>query len=95
MKKIDVETGLGGVFGLVAVLAALSEMALGDFSMPVIVSGVKDIAGTMVVVMVFLIAVRGLTLNSPKNLTQELDAQMHAFEKKNKPLIFRVCGLHS
>lgn len=90
MKKINVETLLGGVFGLLAVLAALSEMALGGFSISAIVGGVKDISGTMVVVMVFLLAIRGLMLNSPKNLTQELDAQMLAFEKKNKPLIFRV-----
>lgn len=90
MKKINLETVVGGVFGLLAVLSAVGEMALSGFSLPAVIGGVKDISGTMVVVMVFLVAIRGLLLNSPKNLSQELDVQMVAFEKRNKPLIFRV-----
>ena len=44
-----IEKFIGGVFALIAVIAAIIEMAFGSFSAEAIVGGVKDIFGTLAV----------------------------------------------
>lgn len=71
MKKMDKEVILGGVFGAIAIVAVIVEMILGGFSAEAIAGGVKDIAGTMVAVTVFLIAVRQYMKEKPKKSFEE------------------------
>jgi hypothetical protein len=68
-KRIDLETKLGGLFGLIAITAIVIEMALNSFSSEVLITGIRDMAGTMVGVMVFIIAIKSITRNSLKNLS--------------------------
>lgn len=56
-NKLDGETKLGGVFGFIAIIAIIVEVALGGFSAEAIAGGIKDIAGTLVAVFVFIFAV--------------------------------------
>lgn len=60
LKKIDTETRIGGLSAIVAIVAAIIEMYINGFTSVAIASGVKDIAGTMVAVLVFLFAVRNI-----------------------------------
>ena len=54
------EVILGGLFGLVAIFAIFAEMAIAGFDTMSIASGIKDMAGTMVAVMIFIIAIKRL-----------------------------------
>ena len=59
-KKIDKEIVFGGIFGIIAVVAATGEMIISGISVATILSATKDIAGTLVAVMVFIIAIKHL-----------------------------------
>lgn len=92
MSKIDLDTKLGGIFGLVAIIAIAIEVSLGDFSVQAIVSGVKDASGTLVSLMVFLVAIRTMLQEQPKNLVEQIDQHLGLFEEEYLPLIFKVDG---
>lgn len=92
MAKIDLETKLGGLFGCTAMIAIVSEMYLSGFSTQGLVAGLKDASGTMVALMVFLVAIRSMIKDSPKNLHQELEQQFKQFGADYFPLIFKVEG---
>lgn len=91
MRNIDFETKLGGIFGIIAFLAIVAEIYLGSFATDIIVGGIKDLAGTLVAIMVLVVAVKKI---KPKKtdetfesvLAQELDD----FERRSQPLIHRA-----
>jgi len=88
-KKLDLETKLGGVFGIIAVAAAILEVVLDGFSWAAIAGGIKDIAGTMVAVMVFLIAVRALLPKGKEELPFEkkLEKAINTWVQKHANMI--------
>lgn len=53
-KKIDFEILIGGAFGIIAIIAIIAEMSIGGFSAEAIAGGIKDIAGTIVAVLVLI-----------------------------------------
>ena len=57
-KKLDWETLFGGVFGVIAIVAIIVEMVLAGISAESVTAAIKDIAGTVVSVMVFVIAIK-------------------------------------
>lgn len=57
-KRLDRETLFGGVFGVIAIVAIIVEMVLAGVSAESVTSAIKDIAGTVVSVMVFIIAIK-------------------------------------
>ena len=59
-KRIDKEVLFGGIFGIVAIIAAVGEMIANGISIAGMLGATKDIAGTVVAVMVFIIAVKHL-----------------------------------
>lgn len=78
MGKVNYETLWGGLFGLVAIAAAVAEMALADFSPDAVAGGIKDIAGTLIVVVVLLVAIKSILpkrfeLSFPERLEKALD----------------------
>ncbi|MBO7393583.1 MAG: hypothetical protein J6U98_05215 [Abditibacteriota bacterium] len=58
MRNIGKEILYGGIFGCIAVIAVVIEVFLGGFSIDAVIGGIKDISGTIVAVLVFLIAIR-------------------------------------
>lgn len=60
MKNMDFETVLGGLFGIIAIIATVAEVIILGGTADAVVTGIKDLAGTMVAVMIFIIAVRNL-----------------------------------
>ncbi len=89
-KMETIEIILGGIFGIITVIAAILEMQANGFSTEAIFGGLKDIAGTMVTVMVFLIAVR-LLIPKKEKLTFEdkLRKALSGWEESNKTLIVK------
>lgn len=90
MKKIGIETLWGGMFGIIAIVAALVEMASNGFMSGSVAAAIKDIAGTMVVVMVLLFAVRNLIPGKEKlSFEDRLKDALTEWEESNSTLIVK------
>ncbi len=59
-NKIDPETKFGGIFGIIALAAIITEVVFRGITPESIAGGIKDFAGTMVGVAVLIVAVRSL-----------------------------------
>lgn len=89
-KKFDKEVLFGGIFGIIAVVAAIGEMIANGLSTAAILGAAKDIAGTLVAVMVFAFAIKKIIGNNNKSLSKILTQELDSFEKNYSPLIFKV-----
>lgn len=89
MKKIDFETLWGGIFGAVAVIATIVEMALNGFSGADIAGAVKDISGTIIVIILLFVAIRQLLPKKAKNFNEAFRLEMQKVEDKYSPLIVK------
>jgi hypothetical protein len=89
-NKIGLETILGGIFGIIAIIAIVVQMGIEGYSSEAVWNGIKDIAGTLVAVMVFVVAIKSFVVSRPKNLNEILEANLNRFEEKSLPLVFRV-----
>lgn len=89
-KKIDTETKVGGICAIIAIVAGIFEMAFNGFTSDVIAGGIKDIFGTLVAVLVLVVAVRKLR---PKKETptfeQVLENEISLVQKRYDPLFFK------
>lgn len=91
MKKIGLETFLGGLFGIIAIVATLAEFAInGEITSDSILSVMKDIAGTMVAVMVFVIAAKSLLPKKTEDFIGVFENEMKKIETKYSPLLRRA-----
>jgi len=80
---------LGGIFGIIAIVAAIVEMILGGFTAEAIVEAIKDIAGTAIVVVLLVTFVKNLPKNA-KNVRESIEIEMTRIEKSYSPLIRKV-----
>ena len=67
-KKIDKEKMFTGLFGLVAIVAIIFEMAFANFDQGSIAGAIKDIAGTLLDAAMLFVA---LNVFLPKKKTNE------------------------
>ena len=86
-KKIDKEILFGGIFGIIAIVAAAGEMIANGISTATILGAIKDIAGTLVAVMVFIIAVRHLFVKKVTDFNGVFEAEMKKIIAKYAPII--------
>ncbi|MBR2455133.1 MAG: hypothetical protein IKB36_03680 [Clostridia bacterium] len=89
MKKIEFETLWGGIFGVIAVIATIIEMALNGFSGADIAGAIKDISGTIIVIMLLFVAIRQLLPKKAKNFNEAFKFEMEKVENKYSPLIVK------
>lgn len=87
LSDINLEVLLGGVFGAMALIAIFVEMAIGNFELPALASGIKDISGTLVAVMVFVIAAKSLFKKEDKSFSSVFIEEMKNIENKYTPLL--------
>lgn len=88
-EQIGVETVFAGLFGLIAIVAVFFEMAIAEFDAASIAGGVKDIAGTIIAVVMLIIAIRAL---APKKkieggFEESFSKEMNKVISKYSPLI--------
>ena len=89
-KRLGTETISGGIFGIIAVIFAVLEMQANGLSAASIFGGIKDIAGTMVAVMVFLIAIRSLIPQKEKlTFEEKVHVALSDWQKSNSTLIVK------
>ena len=86
-KELSFEEKLAGIFGVIAIIAICIEMAISGFSIESVIAGIKDFAGTVVAVLVFVIAIRGMSDNTNKNFIEHYEEEMNLLVKKYNPLL--------
>lgn len=88
MERNDfIEKILGGVFALISIGAAVAEMLLNGFSTESIVGGIKDIFGTLVVVVLFLAIAKDIV---PKiKFEDKLKNALEVWQSQNANMIIR------
>lgn len=90
-NKIDAETKIGGITAIIAIIAIVFEMVLGGFTRISVVAGIKDIAATIVAILVLIVAVRKLR---PKKIVETfesvLNEELSAWQQKVSPLVHRA-----
>lgn len=93
MKKIDfgrfdaLEKIGGGLFGVIAISATIAELILGGVDAASIAGAVKDISGTLIVVMVLLAALKQFLPKKSTDFKGVFEAEMDKVITKYKPLI--------
>lgn len=92
MDKIDFqEKVLGGIFGGIAIIAAIAEMFINGIDAASIVGAIKDVFGTLIVIVLFITFIRQLP-KKPKNITERLEKSIEDWGNDNAPLIFKTVG---
>lgn len=86
-KRIDKEILFGGIFGILAVLATVFELIANGISLATVWGAIKDISGTIVAVMVFIVAVKHWFVKKPKDFNAVFSAEMEQVIKKYSPII--------
>lgn len=90
-NKIDPETKFGGIFGIIALAAIITEVIFRGITPESIAGGIKDFAGTMVGIAVLIVAVRSLMpRKKPTGFTEALEENLNRWETKSAPLIHRA-----
>ena len=91
LAKLGTETLWGGIFGVIAIVAILMELFLNGFSVATITSAIKDVAGTVVSVMVFAIAIKQIIKQVQEGKTFEecLEKALITWQKDHAAMIVR------
>ena len=87
MKKIENETLWSGILGIIAVLAAVVELILSGIEALTVVAAVKDIASTLAVVMVLILAIKQTIHKEPKTFDEVFSVEMEKVTRKYAPLL--------
>ncbi|MBR5309083.1 MAG: hypothetical protein IKU43_09945 [Clostridia bacterium] len=88
MDKLDLEEKiLGGIFGVVSIVAAIFEVCTGEHSVSAVFGTVKDIFATLIVVILFIAVMRALKPKKAKNFRELLDNAMSEVEETYSPLV--------
>ena len=89
VERIGVETAFAGLFGLIAIVAVFFEMAIAEYDSASIAGGVKDIAGTIITVVMLIVAIRALApkKKSTGGFIESFEDEMKKVEDKYDRLI--------
>lgn len=89
-KGMSKEIVFGAIFGTIAIIAIICEMAFDGFSKEAIAGGIKDISGTVVAVLVFLSAWIALHPRKAKtfDFESELLNRLRLWKEEHNNLIF-------
>lgn len=88
MDKMDLQEKIwGGIFGIVAIVAAVVEMFVNGISAATVVGAVKDIFGTLIVIVLFVAVIKLLSVKKPKNFREALEAAMEKVKVNYQPFI--------
>ena len=88
LKKLDKQTLYAGLFGLIAIIAICFEMKLGGFEADSVAGGIKDIAGTVLDVIMLIVALTAFKPSKKgKGFTAVFLEEMEVILKKYNPMI--------
>lgn len=80
-----IEKIIGGIFGIIAIAAIIVEMSLGGYSSDALAGGIKDIASTLITVVMLIVAIKALKpkKEEPFSFENELKARLSSFVAEN------------
>lgn len=93
MKKIDFseydnfEKIGGGILGSIAIVSAILEMVFNGISTATVMAAIKDVSGTLIVVMVLLVALKKLFPKKQHGFTNVFKEEMQPIVEKYSPII--------
>lgn len=88
MKKNEtLEMVLGGIFGAIAIIAAILSIALGEVNASTVFGCIKDVASTIVAVLVLLVAIRQFRPKKAGDFKAAFNKEMDMIIEKYSPLI--------
>lgn len=85
VEKIGYETFWGGIFGIIAIVAAIISTILGGIDGSSIWGCIKDVAGTMVVIMLLFASLPKFAKNFKEALQNELSEIVDKYSPLIKP----------
>lgn len=89
MDNMDRDEKLwGGIFGIIAIVAAVTEIFINGVDAASVVGAVKDISGTLVVVVLLVAFLKSLP-KKPKNFREMFEKDMGEIEQAYAPLIVK------
>lgn len=95
MDKLDFKEKLwGGIFGAIAIAAAIVEMLLNGVSAVTIVAAVKDVFGTLVVIVVFWEIIKDKLPKKSQDFDGVFEQGMDKVIKRYAPLLEKREGPH-
>lgn len=78
----------GGIFGIIAIVAAIAEIFINGVDAASIVGAIKDVSGTLVVVVLLVAFIKSLP-KKPKNFRDVFEKEMNEIEQAYVPLIVK------
>ena len=96
MKKIDFseydsfEKIGGGILGAIAIISAILEMFFNGVSARTIMAAIKDVSGTLIVVMVLIVALNKLFPKKQVGFSAIFREKMNAIIEKYNPIIKQI-----
>ena len=90
LKDSDaVEKIVGGIFGMIALIAIVCEMAMAGFDKMAVIGGIKDIAGTLITIVMLFVAIRALNPKQKKQagFTNTFISEMDVLIEKYDPVL--------
>lgn len=85
----SLEKVVGGIFGVIAIIAAIVEMFLAGASIESIVAGIKDVSGTLIVVVLLIAFIKDKKPKHYKDFNKAFDAEMTKLCEKYNPVILK------
>lgn len=91
MDPLDLKEKIwGGIFGVIAILAALGEMIANGISAVTVLGAVKDISGTLVVVVLLIMVVKSLLPEKyEKTFSERMESAINQWRENNDNLIVK------
>lgn len=92
MGDLDLKEKLwGGIFGVLAIIAAIGEMFANGISLGSVLSAVKDVSGTLVVVVLFIAVVKSLIpVKNSMSFTEKLESGLDKWREANNNMIVKA-----
>ncbi len=87
IDKIGCETFWGGIFGIIAIVAAIISTVLGGIDGSAIWGCIKDVAGTLIAVMVLFVAIKQFFPKKPTDFKHAMEEEIKNILDKYAPLI--------
>ena len=86
-KRDFIENIIGGIFAIIAILAAIAEVVFNGISASSIAAGIKDIFGTLVVIVLFFVVIKDSIPKVYTNYKKAFDDAMKELVMKYSPIL--------
>lgn len=91
-RRDFIENIIGGIFAIIAIFAAIAEVVINGVSASTIAAGIKDVFGTLVVIVLFFVVIKDSMPKIYTNYKKAFDDAMKELVTKYNPLLTKAEG---